>query len=310
MKWGANLFLVNLTIIGAAGVAACMWVIGYTSWFPAIGGVLALGGAFSWVAFISGVLSDERKAKVQSIIAAAFLDNMAVTFVVPALVIIGGLYAAGTASVAVVSLQETPALLMRYDQERGAAVETLIVDAHGEQRFPVHAGLGATRLVHLRVQGLPDLTLGLRGARRASVQIPYSFMRPALLLRPTPQVYDALGDNPATLHIAHRGREWTLPKFMGQAVWVGCAPDVEVPQAVQDGWKAEASTTNGRAMWRLWKYPVGLRGAPPVLSVGDTVHAWITNEENIRQRQQRFVVRRVSRAADFPQVEDFDVANE
>ena len=37
----------------------------YTDWFPVVGGLLGLGGLFAWIAFVSGLLTDERKEQFQ-----------------------------------------------------------------------------------------------------------------------------------------------------------------------------------------------------------------------------------------------------
>jgi hypothetical protein len=52
------LFVTNLLAILAVGVSFCAWILHYTEWFPAIGGILALGGVLSWLAFVSRILPD------------------------------------------------------------------------------------------------------------------------------------------------------------------------------------------------------------------------------------------------------------
>ena len=55
-----RIFAWNIILIGITGVLASFWIIRYTDWFPVVGGILALGGVFSWLAFVSNILEEER----------------------------------------------------------------------------------------------------------------------------------------------------------------------------------------------------------------------------------------------------------
>jgi positive regulator of sigma E activity len=56
----ARIYFTNLLLILVAGVFACWWTIFYSDWFDVLGGLLGLGGAFTWLAFISNMLREER----------------------------------------------------------------------------------------------------------------------------------------------------------------------------------------------------------------------------------------------------------
>ena len=58
----------NLLLLSLLGVAASVWVWFYTEWFPVIGSLLGLGGVFTWLAFLSGLLKDERKEQLQELL--------------------------------------------------------------------------------------------------------------------------------------------------------------------------------------------------------------------------------------------------
>ena len=60
-----RLVAANLVLLLAAGVAFCFWTIRFTDWFPVVGGLLGLTGAFAWIGFISSVIRDERRAAFQ-----------------------------------------------------------------------------------------------------------------------------------------------------------------------------------------------------------------------------------------------------
>ena len=60
-----NLPFANLVLILSFGVLLSWWTLYYTDWFAVIGGLLALGGAFSWLAFVSHILSKDRIEALQ-----------------------------------------------------------------------------------------------------------------------------------------------------------------------------------------------------------------------------------------------------
>jgi hypothetical protein len=45
-------FLTNFGLILAFGILGCGWIRRYTDWFEIVGGLLPLGGAFTWLAFV------------------------------------------------------------------------------------------------------------------------------------------------------------------------------------------------------------------------------------------------------------------
>src|SRR5882762_7171793 len=61
----SNLAFANLVVILSYGVLVSWWILYYTDWFVVVGGLLALGGAFSWLALVSRALSKERTEAIQ-----------------------------------------------------------------------------------------------------------------------------------------------------------------------------------------------------------------------------------------------------
>ncbi len=55
----------NLIGLIAAGISVSWWILYFTDFFPVVGGLLGLGGLFTWIAFVSNILTDERKAEMQ-----------------------------------------------------------------------------------------------------------------------------------------------------------------------------------------------------------------------------------------------------
>src|SRR5947209_1330617 len=60
------LFVTNLILIGVFGVALSGWILFYTDYFEIFGGLLSLTGLFSWLAFISKALPEDRLKALQS----------------------------------------------------------------------------------------------------------------------------------------------------------------------------------------------------------------------------------------------------
>lgn len=58
-------FYRNLILLMVLGVAFSAWLLHYTDWFETVGGLLALGGAFSWLAFISKLLPEDVLKQLQ-----------------------------------------------------------------------------------------------------------------------------------------------------------------------------------------------------------------------------------------------------
>src|ERR1039458_4964733 len=79
-------FLLNLFALIVLGTAACAWVLYFTSWFPQLGGLLALGGLFSWLAFVFKLIPDDTVKALQNSFAQS-LDHVAILV---AIALIGG----------------------------------------------------------------------------------------------------------------------------------------------------------------------------------------------------------------------------
>ena len=61
-----SLFVRNLFWLIALGVMVTAWIIKYTDWFSEFAGLLALGGLFSWLAFVAKILPEDRVKDLQA----------------------------------------------------------------------------------------------------------------------------------------------------------------------------------------------------------------------------------------------------
>jgi len=65
-KVSTRIYFINLALIVLLGVLACGWLLYYSDWFEVVGGLLALGGAFTWLAFVLKVLREDRIHELQA----------------------------------------------------------------------------------------------------------------------------------------------------------------------------------------------------------------------------------------------------
>jgi hypothetical protein len=303
-----GLFAANLVLTLVLGVGASAWLLAYTDWFPAIGGLLALGGAFSWIAFVSGALRDERKKGFQQWLEEQVLTSRVATVLILVLIATGVVVVLCTGSVTISSLQDTPALVTYYPNAADSVGDTLDVQPRASHCRPVWVGrVGGPRRMRLLAQGLPDLVIDVRGSERRAVTVPYSFLRPVLLLRPSAAFIDQLGEEKGTLKVKTNNSTWSLSKFKGRPVWIGCTADVEVPQRIRDSWSSEHVDQASDLVHGLWASPMSLPGPRIDLTIGQRVEVSFEGEEGHVMAQGVYTVRRVARLADFPQVEALDV---
>ncbi|MBT4427195.1 MAG: hypothetical protein HOI02_10345 [Rhodospirillaceae bacterium] len=79
------LYFVNLFASVVLGVTVSAWVLFFTDLFPVVGGLLGLGGLFAWIAFLSHIVSDERKKQLQQGFDQQVLSRLWYTLVIFAL---------------------------------------------------------------------------------------------------------------------------------------------------------------------------------------------------------------------------------
>jgi hypothetical protein len=296
-------FLPNLVLIVVVGVASSAWILAYTDDFPAIGGLLALGGAFSWIAFVSGILTEARRDQIQAFIDRGILDRSFTTVVVCAAAAWLAFFASGRASVEIDSTQDGASLTSFYQPPGAARGDTLFVEAHARARHVIRTRPWGVDTVRVKVEGLPDQILTLHALDRMRLQIPYSFIRPVLLLVPSPKLTGLLAENPLVLEVTVHGRKLRLEDYRGGSVWVGCDSDVRVPMRLQEEWRNEL-TANGRGLLAsLWLYPRGVAGPRIDLVPGDTVAFRVAGARGSDLVNKTVIIGPLTNATDFPQVE-------
>ena len=59
------LFAMNCSALLFSGVGFFSWTLHYTDWFPVIGALLGLTGAFAWIGVFGNLLTEARKTALQ-----------------------------------------------------------------------------------------------------------------------------------------------------------------------------------------------------------------------------------------------------
>jgi len=292
-------FLPNLVLLVIVGVGFSAWVLAYTDWFPTIGGLLALGGAFSWIAFVSGLLSKNRQEELQALFDQNVFDRRRTTILVFVIGAVLALLAAGAASVEIDSAQDGATLTTWNEPPQALHGDTLFVPARDHVRKVVRTGLFGARTFRVKVQGLPDQILTVRARQRMRLTIPYSFLRPVLLLQPTSAITGLLANTPMVLEVVVHGQTRRLRDYRGEAVWVGCDADVRVPTRIQEQGRSELEASKRGLLVPRWLYPRGLPGSRIELLPGDVVIARVLTTH----LADTVLITRLNDVADFPQLE-------
>jgi hypothetical protein len=301
----------NFTVAVVLGVAFSMWMIRYTDWFPVVGGLLALTGVFSWVAFLSNIVSDERKEQAQAFFDRYVLQRRRTTVV---LVLAASAFLAGFTTTHGTLIVDTLGDVVSRTGE-------LQSDAGFDARIAVTAGVRTTLLLptswsgqrryRLKLRGLPAVIVEVNRWHRTTVIAPTDFWTaPVLLIRPTIAMSGEASQGEFQLVVEVDGKEWdSVSPYLGGSVWVGAQDDVEIPPARIDRWRAEYLLKEyNPALVQRWTIPVSLmRGLRP--SVGARVVALVSRRDdtNAVQGRAEAMLRPSHSPAAFPQELVIDV---
>lgn len=268
--------LLNLGLLIALGVGISGWMLYYTDWFPVVGGLLGLGGLFTWIAFVSGLLKDERKEEFQEGFERLVLLERRTWM---AVLLAGGLFllwASLHGTIVVRSLAD--------DTDRTVEIQgdASFLPPRAEQKYLVFTGW-TSRDVEVKVSELPAETFQVAPLRRRIVASPSSFTaRPVLLIRPHWRVSSNATTFPLELVVRRGGEEIARIKrgqYQGEAVWVGCDGDVLVPGSVMDRWRLEMLRAQvPEEVLTRWTAPLAVAEGT-TLRAGDRIRAELLRED-------------------------------
>lgn len=292
----SRIFYTNVGLIVAFGIIVSSWLEFYTDWFPLVGTLLSLGGVLSWVAFVSRWMPEARmRALIERTQKALF----------------------GTVGLHRHLLFAMVLLILAFNFAGGIQIEssdnligkTLEIQRVGwsanAKPISLRAGerIRAVRLTswlfpgkfRVKISGYPDQIVEVNPWERMRLTVPASFLRPVILLRANRTLFDEIVSNPVPLEIGVGNTKMKIDKYHGEAIWIGCERDVDVPPSLVDEWRKEPDSKD-RPLPKTWVNPIDL-GSRIELNPGDEVVATINNSES------RFKVLHLYRPQDFPQVE-------
>lgn len=303
-------FAVNLVLLVVVGVAALAWILDFTDWFPAVGGVFALGGALSWLAFVSRLLKDERLEELQDWADQAIFDNRRTRLSVIAIGIAG---LVGACFVGTLELQgESGASVPRTVAVRRAAQSVpRRTTLSGTLRLPYLTSWAAPSRLYVKVSGYPEVEATVRPWSRTTLTAPDQFLRPVVVMKPDKDVLQMLVNNPRDLVVrvvsGPRPAELAVPGYHGETMWVGCDEDVDVPGRTLEAWKSELAIREQSQFLHLWSHPRAVTGGPAALNAGDRLTVEVLAGPGRAYARADVTVRPVRVPRDFPQEEEIHV---
>jgi hypothetical protein len=272
----------NLVFLVVLGVGISAWILIYTDWFPIVGGLLGLGGLFAWIAFVSGLLTKERKEQLQEKFDASFLQSHRTRLALIAVALLFALWASRHGTVVVQSLGDEHARTLTITRDpppKRTAFQRLPLHLPPRSVQKVLVATGWTgRTYRVKLSGLPAIRVKVASLGWLPVASPTKFLAHlALLIRPTERVSANMERMPMRLEITRGGKTWCIPKgkYRGETVWVGCEADVVVPDRLINRWRLEPGAEQNMLRWMT---PLSL-GEGVELEKGDRVQIALRRDE-------------------------------
>jgi hypothetical protein len=261
-KDNTPLVVANCSLLLFAGVGFCFWTIRYTDWFPVIGGLLGLTGAFAWIGVFSNLVTDERKAALQAWIDSRLLQSwttcaglllIGIGFFTFVAARNGTLVVDASADDVARNITITPATSGETIAEFGSAPGT-------ESIALLPTGLFTAKEYDLTARGLPSIRVKVRPLKREEVKLPNGPMTaPVILVRPTSTLSGISVTGEHALVVTADGKDFgRIDNYLGTAVWIGATRDVAIPRETLDRWRVagdvDMNNSNARdavlARWR------------------------------------------------------------
>ena len=278
-----RLFAWNLIAILAAGVLLSFWMLYYTDYFPVFGGLLGLTGVFAWVAFVAGILRDERKTALQDWFDRCILQSHATWLVcLGGLVLFAVFVVARTGTLIVDTNGDEVAREIVVTPVAGhdSQAITFRLSPQSEQQQLVTTGWLQPMRYRVRASGLPDVFIDVRPLRRMEISFPDAAMTaPVVLVRPDERLSISTLNGGYKLVVRRNDQEFgEIADYRGTTAWVGARSEVAVPQWLIDKWRREMPAVNDAALAR-WRWPAAIADAPE-LQTGDRLVVRIIDTED------------------------------
>ncbi len=279
----------NLIGLIAAGISVSWWILYFTDYFPVVGGLLGLGGLFTWIAFVGNILTSTRKEEMQQFFDKVVLQRRFLP-VLLGLALLGWWlgYAPCRTTLLVDCLEPTSGYFMEIREFNAKAplkpepVERLTLSPRGTAKVLLTTPWFGKKDYLVKVSGFPAQKVTVNGYHRQPFFIPASMLRRSVvLIRPAVRELGGV-DEGFSLIVRARGNNkeasFRIEKYQGKAVWFGADDDVAVPERLLAQWRQQfkKAKKNAEDIAR-WLPPVSL-GPVAELSGITTVSAYLVNE--------------------------------
>jgi len=242
--------IVNLFALIASGISVSWWILYYTDFFPIFGGLLGLGGLFTWIAFVSNILTADRKEELQRIFDQYVLQQHFLIHILFLFLAWWWLYFAPTRSALLVdSLESTIGHvieLWEFQEQHALTTSPLVkrvkLSSSETAKVLLSTPWFGSKKYLVKVKGYPAIKITVRSFRREPLFIPKMLLdRPVLLIRPEARDLGAVAEE-FRLDVFINDSwtpTYTLHEYHGQALWLGADAEVDVPKELIDRWRLE-----------------------------------------------------------------------
>lgn len=242
-------FVINFLLLISIGTAASAWTLRYTDYFPEIGGVLALGGIFSWLAFVSRLIPKETTEGLQKWFAAAMGSWIFLVFLcglASAGVYEGGHYAAIRVDASRASEVHDAWL---YEAGKGPGTPKRLGE-EGRCNILVNVMRSRPANFWLKLPGRPAEQMeNVTPWSRLLRYFPEEFRRTVLLLVPDPDLARLHFDDRPQLEVFVAGRhKFSILNYEWYPVWVGSSEETLYSPTIRQR-LVEIQTRSGLLKW-------------------------------------------------------------
>ncbi len=239
--------LCNLLLLIGVGLSICWWVLYYTQLFPVVGGLLGLGGLFTWFAFLGGILPAARKEQLQNLFDRCFLEKWQAGLLLGGILLgwwLGFAPTRGTLLIDTLDATSSHLLEIRAARPGLSMADTpaarIRLPPTGTSKVMLPVAWFGDAAYHIKVSGLPGRMMTVTALRRRILIVPDMLTeRPVVLIRPS-----AVLSGPVSRGFSLRVRidNTVLPvidDYQGEAVFVGADEDIVLPDELLAGWRLE-----------------------------------------------------------------------
>ena len=283
------LVIANCVVLLVAGVGFCFWTIYYTDWFPVIGGLLGLTGAFAWIGVLGNLITEHRKTALQDWVDRELLQTWTPCVAVGA---------AGCAFFLLIAAR-TGAVVADATADEVARTVTITAVPHTSEPAAelssspgtsssalLRTGLFSAKDYEVVAGGLPGIRVTVRSFQRHRLKLPNDPMTaPVILLRPDSTLSGMSIVGKHALEVTVDGKKFgRIDSYRGTTVWVGATRDVAIPRETSDRWRADddinmKDSTVRELMLARWRTPSAIPGTSPLLP-GMQVRAAVVSTED------------------------------